>query len=464
MRQSGSRRGYPRALSGLVAAGVIGLLAMTSHGMAAEDQAAPKSPESTVTAAPAAEPAAPTGVVQEAAAPKSTSQAATKAAGPRIDPASLLAAQLRLGGNLIGKLAGNKAQTSNVVVSPASLALVFSLLDMGADDQMRSALRHTLGFGGAKETTKRDLEEVRSITTSVLRRANEGGPLALANMIVFDPQSKPYPQALQGLKAAGADVSVEALDKPETLAHINDWVKDRTRGLIPSILDDAPEQAGLVAVNALYFKDRWKAPFDPAATRDGKFQVAGGKPIEVPMMHSDGHFAFRQNNDFVAVELPYASGDYRLVIVTSKDAPRAVNDFSAVVGWLGGQGFEALDGELAMPRFSASGSEDLLPTLDALGLGAARKERGALKGFTETSQTISRVVQKTELRVNEEGTEAAAATAVTTMRSVASSPTQYVKMVVDKPFVFALRDRQAGLVLLQGYVASPAAMAEASPK
>jgi serpin B len=283
-------------------------------------------------------------------------------------------------------------------------------------------------------------------------------------MIVFDPQSKPYPQALQGLKAAGADVSVEALDKPETLAHINDWVKDRTRGLIPTILDDAPEQAGLVAINALYFKDRWKVPFDPAATRDGKFQVASGKPIEVPMMHSDGHFAFRQNNAFVAVELPYASDDYRLVIVTSKDAPRGVNDFSTVAGWLGGQGFEALDGEIAMPRFSASGGEDLLPVLDALGLGAARKERDALKGFTETSQTISRVVQKTELRVNEEGTEAAAATAVTTMRSVATSPTQYVKMVVDKPFVFALRDRQAGLVLLQGYVASPAAIAEASSK
>src|SRR5579872_3621754 len=111
----------------------------------------------------------------------------------------------------------------------------------------------------------------------------------------------------------------------------------------------------------------------------------------------------------------------------------------------------------AMPRFSSSCSEDLLAALDALGLEAARKAPDALKGLAAASQNISKVVQKTELRINEEGTEAAAATAVVATRSAAVSPDQYVKMIVDKPFVFALRDRQTGLVLLQGYVAEPAA-------
>jgi serpin B len=110
-----------------------------------------------------------------------------------------------------------------------------------------------------------------------------------------------------------------------------------------------------------------------------------------------------------------------------------------------------------MPRFSASGNEDLLATLDALGLEAARKAPDALKGLAAASQSISKVVQKTELRINEEGTEAAAATAVVATRSAATAPDQYVKMVVDKPFVFALRDKPTGLVLLQGYVGEPAA-------
>jgi serpin B len=363
---------------------------------------------------------------------------------------------------LLGKLAGKKPEQANVMVSPASLAIVFSLLDLGASDPMRRAIAQTLGFGDVKETAKRDLETLRSVGTSVVGRANAGGPLALANLIVIDPVSKPYQPALERLQASGATVSVEDIGKPETIARINDWVKDQTRGLIPTVIEDPPDRAGIVAVNALYFKDRWKAPFDPASTRDEPFHMSGDKSMQVRMMHADGHFTFRQDGKFIAVELPYASEDYRLVIVTSKDTPLGVNEFADAAGWLGGQGFAMQEGEVAMPRFSASGSEDLLPTLDALGLEAARKAPGALKGFTATSQTISRVVQKTELRLNEEGTEAAAATAVMTTRSAVSSPTQYVKMIVDRPFVFALRDKRAGLVLLQGYVGEPVALTEAS--
>ncbi|HEY2246330.1 MAG TPA: serpin family protein, partial [Bradyrhizobium sp.] len=325
----------------------------------------------------------------------------------------------------------------------------------GADDQMRSALRHTLGFGGAKETTKRDLEEVRSITTSVLRRANEGGPLALANMIVFDPQSKPYPQALQGLKTTGADVSVEALDKPEALAHINDWVKDRTRGLIPSILDSAPEQAGLVAVNALYFKDKWQVQFNPARTQTEKFQSLSGS-VDVAMMHSPvAKFAFRQDGRFIASELGYAHDDFKLVVVTTKSAPANPADFAPVAGWLGGQGFEMRNGEIGMPKLSLSSVEELLHPLDAMGLRAARQRKDALEQFSGEDLIISRVVQKLELRLSEEGTEAAAATAVVTTRSLA--PDDHVKMIVDKPFVFALRDRKTGLILFMGYVGAPRA-------
>jgi serpin B len=498
MRYFFKPRDVPHALPGIVAALGLALMAMTSSGIAAEDGAEAKpTPPAADTAGRPINPTSPGVAAEDAAAPK-PAPPAVKNASPPINPASsgtaakdglkpaskatskgkskvraksvagtaaidaesLLAAQLRLGSNLVEKLASNRAAQANVIVSPASLAMVFSFLDMGAGDQMRAAIHRTLGFGDAQEAIKRDIEGVRSIATSTLRRGREGGPLALANIIVFDPASQPYQPALHRLQAAGAEVSVEDLSKPQTIARINNWVKERTGGLIPAVIEDAPQDPGLVAVNALYFKDRWKSPFDPAGTRDQKFHISLNQSIDVPMMRSEGRFAFRQDSKFVAVELSYASEDYQLVIVTSKDAPLGVNEFAGAVGWLGGQGFEMTAGEVAMPRFSASGSEDLLPAVDALGLGSARKAAGALKGFTATTQTISRVVQKTELRVNEEGTEAAAATAVTTMRSAMASPAQYVKMIVDKPFVFALRDKQAGLVLLLGYVAKPAAMTE----
>jgi serine protease inhibitor len=380
-----------------------------------------------------------------------------------IDAKRLLPAQLLLGRNLMDQLAHAKQKRPNIVVSPASLACILAFLDIGASVQMRRAIHHTLGFGdNAKDVPDGDLEGVRS-AASTLHRTGENGPLVLANMIVFDPVSQPYQPALVGLRSAGADVSVEDLRKAETIGHINDWVKDRTKGLIPTILDEAPREPGLVALNALYFKDRWKTPFDPAETKVAKFHGLDGKSIDLPMMHlTEGEYAFRQNNAFVAVELAYASEGYRLVVITSKHAPAAVGEFANAMDWLSGEGFMPLQGEVALPRFSVSGQEELLAALDVLGLGHARTSGDALKGFSAVSQTISRVVQRTELRVNEEGTEAAAATAVTTMRGV--SPNGYLKMVVDKPFVFALRDRKSGLVLLEGYVAQPSVLTDGAAK
>jgi len=451
MRQLLAKCGLSRELLRAVAALAAAMAVIASSWL--EAQAEPSETPPSVTVATAKHPTDPK--------PGNATQEDSKQADFKpVDSTRLLDRQLRLGNNLVEKLADKKPGQANVVASPASLAIVFSLLDLGANDQMRLAIARTLGFGDAKETAKRDLETLRSAGTSVVRRSSAGGPLALANLIVIDPASQPYQPTLDRLSAAGAAVSIEDIGKPETIAHINDWVKDQTRGLIPTVIEERPDKAGIVAVNALYFKDRWKAPFDPASTRDEQFHMPGGKSTPVRMMHADGHFTFRQDGKFVAVELPYASEDYRLVIVTSKDAPLGVHEFAGAASWLGGQGFSMLEGEVAMPRFSASSSEELLPILDALGLETARKAPGALKGLAAISQSISEVLQKTELRINEEGTEAAAATAVITTRSAAATPSEYVKMIVDKPFMFALRDRRAGLVLLQGYVAEPASVTD----
>jgi serpin B len=289
----------------------------------------------------------------------------------------------------------------------------------------------------------------------IVRKSSGEGPLALANMIVFDPASKPRSQALAKLSAQGADVSVEDLHKAETIKRINEWVEQRTRKLIPSMIDQPLDHPGLVALNALYFKDKWKLPFDPAQTRTEKFHLTGGKSVDAAIMYaSDGRFRFRQNDRFIAAELAYASDDFKLVVATTKARPATAHEFSHVSGWLGGKGFIEQDGMVAMPRITMSGNVQLLDVLDAMGLAPARLRHDAFRGFTSVPQTLSRVVQKTELRIDEEGTEAAAATAATTWRS--AIPSEYTKMIVDKPFVFALRDKRSGLVLLNGYMAAPA--------
>jgi serine protease inhibitor len=369
----------------------------------------------------------------------------------------LLAAQAQLGENLIRYLAGRgKADAAgNFVVSPASIASILSFVDLGAGNMMRSAIHRTLGFKhvARRQQADDDLRALRNSVSAIIAKSAGDSPLALANLLAFDRAVRPKQLALLGLSGAGADVLVDSLSNPEIVDRINRWVKEKTRELIPSILEEAPETLGLVAVNALYFKDKWQVQFNPAKTQTEQFQSLSGN-VDVTMMHSPvARFAFRQDERFIASELGYAHDDFKLVVVTTKSAPASSADFAPVADWLGGQGFEARNGEIGMPKLSLSSVEELLRPLDAMGLKAARQRKDALEQFSDEDLVISRVVQKLELRLSEEGTEAAAATAVVTTRSLA--PSDHVKMIVDKPFVFALRDRKTGLILFMGYVGAP---------
>jgi serpin B len=282
-----------------------------------------------------------------------------------------------------------------------------------------------------------------------------GGPLALANLLAFDLSTRPRQLALMGLSGAGADVLVDHLGDPKMIGRINDWVRQKTHGLIPAIIEEAPADMGLVAVNALYFRDRWKIPFDLARTQIEPFQTVSGKPVDVRMMHSPAaKFSFRQDDRFIATELGYANDDFKLVVVTTKSVPAQVSEFSVVADWLNGQGFELRSGEIGLPKVNLAAAEELLRPLDALGLRPARQMPDALDGFSAMPLVITRIVQKLELHLSEEGTEASAATAVVTTRSLGSH--DHVRMIVDKPFMFALRDQKTGLVLFTGYVGAPA--------
>ena len=371
-----------------------------------------------------------------------------------LEPARLIAAQASLSYRLAAELAKEKPAGPNFVASPASLVSVFSLLELGASKTMRSALYGTLGFGKAPADTAAaaDFKALRGSVTA-LTKPPQGGPLSFANAVLFDAGAQPYELALAGLQATGADVSVEDLSKPELVKRVNEWVAARTNGLIPSILDQPPGRAGLVALNALYFKDRWQTPFDAKATDTAPFHAVGGRSVDVPMMHSGvRELLFRQDARFVAVDLPYATEGFSLVVVATKAGPGRLTDYADAAGWLSGASFEPSEGQVALPRFALEQSADLLGALDGLGLKRARLSPAAFAGLSPVPQVIAQVLQRTVIKVDEEGTEAAAATAAVTKRSFTVDA---IKMIVDKPFLFALRDQTSGLILLSGYVGDP---------
>lgn len=367
------------------------------------------------------------------------------------------AAQARLAGNLIRQMERDAGRGGNILVSPASLAAAFAAIAVGADDKLRPAIHKALGYSAGKGTVANaDLDRLREAAAAVQKRGADG-PLKMATTIVFDPQAKPHAHIPETLAKSGITASVEDLSDPAAIERLNAWVAERTAGLIPKILEATPREPGLIALNALHFKDRWRTPFSREATRPAPFRRVTGGEVEVPMMrHLAGRFRFRADARFIAVDLPYASAGFSLTVVTSRDKPLPASGFDKAADWLTGQAFREAPGEVALPRFSLSGGGELLEALDALGLKSARLSPKALSGLSAASQIITQVTQRAVIAVDEEGTEAAAATAIGTTRSM---PEGFQKIIVDKPFLFALRDAASGLILIAGYVGNPLAKA-----
>jgi serine protease inhibitor len=371
--------------------------------------------------------------------------------------ARLAAAQARLAVNAIQRLSSRGKRV--VAVSPASLAGAGAALDLGASPDLRRALHAVLGFSDSAA----DAADFVALREKVARlgAAGERTPLRMANSVVFDDGVTLYPGVALAFRHAGLDHEVVDFGAAGAADKINKWVSERTGGLIPEIIDRLPGATSVVVLNALHFKDRWKTPFDAAETRPAPFRRVGARPVTVPAMHlPQGRYLFRRDARFVGIELPYSDERFRMVVVTTRgESPAPARTFRPIGEWLAGKGFAEAEGELALPRFDISSREDLTATMDSLGLKAARLAPGALSGFTPDPARISRILQRLELRLNEEGTEAAAATAVMVERG---GTADYVRMVVDKPFVFALRDSATGLILAAGYVGQPGTLATAA--
>ncbi|NKM70946.1 serpin family protein [Rhizobium laguerreae] len=362
------------------------------------------------------------------------------------DSKAMLTAQAGLAAELIDRTLA-KEGAANIMVSPASLAAALGLAALGASDQGKAAIAKGLGFGG----------EVKGPETALDAMYQEkppaaDAPLTTAVAIVFDDKLVLVPDALSMLAGHRIKPSIEDLDGPKSVEHINGWVKQATRGAIPVILD-VPPGGGFVSLGALSFKARWKTSFDRESPAS-PFQRPDGSTISVPMMHlaGDGQ-KFRFDEKFTAVDLAYAGESYSMVVVAARSGKGVGGaDLKALTSWLQGEKFEAVKGEIFLPRFSLNDGRDLMPILNAMGVAPEKAKDAGFPGFTKENISLARVLQKTMIKVDENGTEAAAATAVITERSI---DPKLIRVVADARFAFALRDTRTGLLLAAGLIGDP---------
>jgi serpin B len=248
------------------------------------------------------------------------------------------------------------------------------------------------------------------------------------------------------------DAKVETLDfgNPSAVSRINSWVSSKTNARIPRLLDQISNAEILFLINAIYFKGKWRETFDPKDTQDGPFQGADGRTRIAPLMSQTDTLRYDETAEYQAVDLLYGNGSFAMTLLLPKaGTPADVLAALNPAAWrdLAGR-FRDTNVHLTLPRFKMEYSRELGEDLTALGMGIAFDHaRADFSRIANAALYLTRVEQKTFVEVNEEGTEAAAATAVGV--GVVSAPA-VVEMRVDRPFVFAIRERLSGTVLFLG--------------
>lgn len=251
-------------------------------------------------------------------------------------------------------------------------------------------------------------------------------------------------------------------NREQTRRSINKWVESKTNDKIKDLIKpgDLTRLTRLVLTNAIYFKGQWERPFEPEATRLMPFHIAPEETVDVPTMHKAAEFNYAENNRIQLLEMPYTDGDLSMVILLPKPEYElakleGILDPENMRSWL--SQLSRREVEVFLPRFKLEERFILNETLQDLGMIDAFDENTAdFSGMTTSRQGIfiSKVIHQSFVEVNEEGTEAAAATAV----AVGTKSIMLDKPPVfraDRPFIFMIRDLRSGTILFMGRLADP---------
>ncbi|MBI2389635.1 MAG: serpin family protein [Deltaproteobacteria bacterium] len=351
---------------------------------------------------------------------------------------------------VVGKSPGN------VVFSPTSIATALAMTWTGARGKTAMQMEKTLHL----PPSPFDVHGGYGALLSRLESSGAGDPeLHVANRL-FGQKGLAFEAPFLATTKAHYGAGLEALDfagapEPSRL-FINQWVEKQTRDRIKDLLPAGAVDSStrLVLTNAVYFKGAWMTAFDKKATRDEPF---GAK--KVPTMHASQDASYFEAKDAQVLELPYkrASADHAvsMVIVLPREADGAAKlPAGRIFELLGTKTFSSREVDMSIPRFKTTMPLELGPVLKSLGMIDAFGASADFGGISKTPMYISRAIHKAFVDVNEEGTEAAAATAIV-MREGAAVPPPKVTFRADHPFVWALKDQSTGALLFVGRVDDP---------
>jgi serpin B len=369
-----------------------------------------------------------------------------------------VSANTQFGFRLFAQLAKQDAG-KNVFISPSSVVLALTMIYNGAGGETQQEMAATLALSGM---SLQEFNQANAAWRNLLANADAKVQLTIANSlwarkgIAFKPEFIKRNQDFFAAEISALDFALP--NAPNT---INQWVNQKTNGKIIKIVDSIPSDAILYLLNAIYFKGHWATPFDKTKTQDRPFTLLSGAKKKHPMMSQNGRFRYFKNEKFQAISLPYGAGRMSMyVFLPGKNfnliALQADLSASNWESWM--SQFRSTEGNIVLPRFKMEYEIVLNNALKALGMETAFDPRRADFGemcakSSSANVFLGEVKHKTFVEVNEEGTEAAAATSGG--MHLNSLPPPPFNMVVDRPFFCVIRDNQTGAILFMGSIMEP---------
>ncbi len=376
--------------------------------------------------------------------------------------------------SIFNELREEEGDEGNVFVSPHSISLALAMT-----------------YGGAKENTKVEMSEALRflLPDDELHASFNKLDLELAARSDFEPEEEedvafdldivnqtwghetfPFLEDYLDLLSFNYGAGLYAVnfesDFEEIRQEINQWVEDQTQERIKDLLpeDSLDSDTRFILVNAIYFFGSWKHPFDKDLTSDSDFHRLDGSTVDVPMMHLPDSITTRyfEDEDTVAVSLPYVGDDVSMIAFMPADE---ADDF---LSWEAGFGRESFDevvagfsheeGTVRFPRFEDDGEFDLSPPFEELGMiDAFDSSLADFTGMYDATQApnlyITDIFHKSFVSVDEEGTEAAAATAV--VMGIESAPMLAFEVTFDRPFYYVIYDHPTDTILFMGRMVDP---------
>jgi serine protease inhibitor len=394
---------------------------------------------------------APTPTPTPPSAPTETAQV------PPVDP-KFSAAQNAFGVALFKQIAQTE-KNKNLFVSPSSAAVALAMAYNGARGETQKAMEQTLKLSGM---TPDDVNKAANVWLKALETPASKVEISIGNSIWVRDGVPLQPQFTERI-AQNYDARITGLDfsKPDAANTINAWVRGETKDKIEDIVASpiSPDKV-LFLINALYFKGQWATQFDAKLTHDAPFTLLSGMTVNVPTMSRKGDYEAKNAEGYQAVRLPYGDGRFSMHVFVPAEG-KTVYDVVAQLTpetWTSmATGYAKRDVPLLMPKFTFKYEIVLNDTLKAMGMGAAfDPARSDLSGMVDAAWLgknrlyISEVKQKTFVEVNEEGTEAAAATSVGI--TLTSAP---VPFAVNRPFLTVIHDSATNTILFLGMVLDP---------